>query len=287
MNRTTNTAILLIDSADRKGLVATISEFLYRHGANILHADQHQDNDLKLFFMRVEWDLSEFDVDEQTFLEQFSPIAAEFGMRWRLEWGARRPAVAIFVSRQLHCLIDLLHRYQIGELPCTIPIILSNHLDAQRFAEFYRIPFHHIPVSAETKSEAETKQIQLIEANHVSLIVLARYMQVLSPAFVARYPRRIINVHHSFLPAFSGAKPYHAAFERGTKLIGATSHYVTDVLDEGPIIEQDVLRVSHRDGIDDLIQKGRDVERIVLSRGVKWHLEHRILGYANKTVVFD
>jgi formyltetrahydrofolate deformylase len=287
MNRNTDTAILLIDSADRKGLVATISEFLYRHGANILHADQHQDNDLKLFFMRVEWDLSEFELNEETFVQQFSPLAAEFGMRWRLEWGPRRPAVAIFVSRQLHCLIDLLHRYQIGELPCTIPMIISNHTDAQRFAEFYHIPFHYVPVSAETKAEAEAKEIQLIEAHQVRLIVLARYMQVLSPAFVARYPRRIINVHHSFLPAFSGAKPYHGAFERGVKLIGATSHYVTDVLDEGPIIEQDVLRVSHRDGIDDLIQKGRDVERIVLSRGVKWHLEHRILGYANKTVVFD
>jgi formyltetrahydrofolate deformylase len=287
MSPAKNTAILLIDSADRKGLVATIADFLYLHGANILHADQHQDNDLKLFFMRVEWELSEFELDEESFLRKFAPIAAEFGMRWRLEWGPKSPVVAIFVSKQLHCLIDLLHRYQIGELACTIPFILSNHTDAQRFADFFEVPFHHIPVSSETKVEAETKQIELIEGNRVDLIVLARYMQVLSPAFVARYPRRIINVHHSFLPAFTGPKPYHAAFERGVKLIGATSHYVTDILDEGPIIEQDVMRVSHRDRTEDLIQKGRDVERIVLSRAVQWHVQHRILGYANKTVVFD
>lgn len=282
-----STAILLINCPDRKGLVATIADFLYRHDANILHADQHQDNDLKLFFMRVEWELTEFGLDESAFSAKFGPIAAEFGMRWRLEWGSRPPAVALFVSKQLHCLIDLLHRYQIGELPCTIPMIVSNHNEAHRLADFYEIPFHYTPLSPGAKADTEAQQIQLIESNHVDLIVLARYMQVLSPGFVARYPRRIINVHHSFLPAFSGAKPYHAAFERGVKLIGATSHYVTDILDEGPIIEQDVIRVSHRDRTGDLIQKGRDIERMVLSRAVQWHLQHRILGYANKTVVFD
>jgi formyltetrahydrofolate deformylase len=281
------TAILLINSPDRKGLVASIADFLYHHNANILHADQHQDNELKLFFMRVEWELDEFELDQESFRRKFAPIAAEFNMRWRLEWLPQRPVVAIFVSKFLHCLIDLLHRYQTGELPCTIPLIISNHTDAKPYADFYGIPFHHIPVTAGTKAEAEAKQIELIQANGVHLIVLARYMQVLSPAFVTRYPRQIINVHHSFLPAFTGAKPYHAAFERGVKLIGATSHYVSDVLDEGPIIEQDVVRVSHRERIEDFIQKGRDVERLVLSRAVQWHVQHRILGYANKTVVFD
>ncbi len=280
-------AILLIDCPDRKGLVAAIADFLYRHGANILHADQHQDNEQKFFFMRVEWDLADFDLDEPSFEREFRPIASEFGMHWRVEWGPKRPAVAMFVSRYQHCLVDLLHRYQIGELPCTIAMIVSNHTDAGPLAGFYKIPFHHIPVSAANKAEAEARELELLEAGGVALIVLARYMQVLSPDFVARYPRQIINVHHSFLPAFSGARPYHAAFERGVKLIGATSHYVTNVLDEGPIIEQEVIRVSHRDRADDLVQKGRDVERIALSRGVQWHLEHRILCYGNKTVVFD
>jgi formyltetrahydrofolate deformylase len=287
VNEAKRTAILLIDCPDRKGLVAAIAEFLYRHGANILHADQHQDNGQKLFFMRVEWDLESFNLDIDTFRRDFAAIASPFEMRWRLEWGPERTPTAIFVSRHLHCLVDLLHRYQIGELRCTIPFIVSNHMDAKPLADFYGIAFHHIPLTPETKGEAEAKELSLIEANGVRLIVLARYMQVLSPEFVARYPRQIINVHHSFLPAFSGAKPYHAAYERGVKLIGATSHYVTNVLDEGPIIEQDVMRISHRDSVDDLIQKGRDLERVVLSRGVQWHLEHRILCYANKTVVFD
>jgi formyltetrahydrofolate deformylase len=282
-----NTAILLIDCPDRKGLVAGIADFLYAHGANILHADQHQDNELGLFFMRVEWDLDGFDLDDAAFRAAFPAIAGPFGMRWRLEYSARRPAVAIFVSRYQHCLVDLLHRYQAGELACRIPLVIGNHPDARAITEFYGIPFHHITVPAEGKQCAEQRQIDLLERNAVDAIVLARYMQVLSPAFVARYPRRIINVHHSFLPAFSGARPHHAAFERGVKLVGATSHYVTDVLDDGPIIEQDVTRVSHRDGLEDFVQKGRDLERVVLSRAVRWHLEHRILCYANKTVVFD
>jgi formyltetrahydrofolate deformylase len=195
--------------------------------------------------------------------------------------------VAIFVSRDQHCLLDLLHRHQIGELRCRIPLIVSNHPDAERVAGFYHIPFHHLPADASNKPEAERRQLALLEDNQVDLVVLARYMQILSPDFVARYPQRIINVHHSFLPAFSGARPYQAAFRRGVKLIGATSHYVTDALDEGPIIDQDVTRVSHRYELEDFIQRGRDLERIVLSRAVRWHLEHRILCYANKTVVFD
>jgi formyltetrahydrofolate deformylase len=280
-------AILLIDCPDRKGLVAAIADFLYAHNANILHTDQHQDAELGLFFMRVEWDLAEFDLQIPAFREQFQPIAEKFQMRWRLELTANRPRVAIFVSRYDHCLADLLYRHHSGELACEIPLVISNHLDARRLAEFHGIGCHVLPVEADHKAEVERQQLALLEQNKIDLIVLARYMQILSPAFVARYPRSIINVHHSFLPAFAGGRPYHRAHERGVKLIGATSHYVTDELDEGPIIEQDVIRVSHRDQLDDLVQKGRDLEKTVLSRAVRWHIEHRILVYSKKTVIFD
>lgn len=282
-----NSGILLLDCADRRGIVAAIADFLYTHGANILHADQHQDNEAGMFFMRVEWSLDGFDLDGGTFHEQFGAIAREFHMRWRLAWSAQKPRIAVFVSRYQHCLLDMLHRHQIGETAGDIAMIVSNHPDAEPLASFYKIPFHYFPVVNASKLEIENREIDLLQQSHVDLIVLARYMQILSPRFVECYPRKIINVHHSFLPAFSGAKPYHAAFERGVKLIGATSHYVTADLDEGPIIEQDVIRVSHRDQVDDLVQKGRDLERIVLSRAVRWHLNHRILFYGNKTVVFD
>ncbi len=282
-----NTAILLIDCPDRKGLVASVAEFLYRHNANILHADQHQDNEQGLFLMRVEWDLEGFDIGVEEFRRQFARIADQFQMRWRLEMSTLRPKVAIFVSHYDHCIVDLLYRQQSGELACDIPCIISNHTTAQRIAEFYQIPFHLLPVTKENKAEVEAQQIQLLRDCGVDLLVLARYMQILSPAFVEQYPQRIINVHHSFLPAFMGAKPYHRAFERGVKLIGATSHYVTSELDEGPIIDQDVMRVSHRDQLDELIQKGRDLEKVVLSRAVRWHLDHRILVYNKKTVIFD
>jgi formyltetrahydrofolate deformylase len=281
------TGILLIDCDDRKGLVAAIAEFLYSRNANILHADQHQDEEHGLFLMRVEWDLDGFTLDEASFRREFAAVAGRFGMRWRLEYSLRPASVAILVSQYTHCLVDLLYLHQSGELPCEIPLVLSNHMDAQPITGFYGIRFHHIPVTAATKQEAEREQLRLLEASGADVVVLARYMQVLSPEFVRRFPGRIINVHHSFLPAFSGARPYHAAFQRGVKLIGATSHYVTEVLDDGPIIEQDVTRVSHRDQVADLVQKGRDLERVVLSRAVRWHLEHRILRYANKTVVFD
>jgi formyltetrahydrofolate deformylase len=280
-------AVLLLYCADRKGLVFGIAQFLLKHGGNILHADQHQDAELGLFFMRIEWSLAEFDLDEPGFAEAFAPVAQEYGFRWQLAFGESRPNVAIFVSRYQHCLVDLLYRHQIGELPCNLAMVVSNHEDARQLAGFYGVPFHFLPMDNRDKAAAEQEQLDLLEKNGVELVILARYMQVLSPAFVARYPRGIINVHHSFLPAFVGAKPYHAAFERGVKLIGATSHYVTEVLDEGPIIEQDVTRVSHRDRLQDLIGKGRDLERVVLSRAVRWHLEHRILCYGNKTVVFD
>ena len=281
------TAILLIDCPDRKGLVAAIGEFLYRHNANILHADQHQDPERNAFLMRVEWDLAGFDFDLVEFPEKFAPLATQHGMRWRLERSDRPHRLALFVSKYDHCLADLLYRHQSGELACEIPLVIANHPDAERWATFHKIPFHMIPVEPGKKAEAEATQLALLRENQIDLVVLARYMQVLSPQFVEQYPLRVINVHHSFLPAFSGAKPYHRAFERGVKLIGATSHYVTEELDEGPIIEQNVVRISHRDTLDDLLEKGRDMEKVVLSRAVRWHIDHRILVYDRKTVVFD
>ncbi|MGB9459166.1 MAG: formyltetrahydrofolate deformylase [Bryobacteraceae bacterium] len=280
-----DTAVLLIDCPDRKGLVAAVAGALYRHGANITHADQHQDHEAGLFFMRVEWALEGFALDP--FREEFNGIAGELNMRWRLALMAERPRVAIFVSQYLHCLVDLLHRQQTGELNCVIPLIVSNHSAAAPLAQFYGAQFRHVPVNAAEKDAAQAEHLRLLRDADIDLVVLARYMQILPAEFVAQYPERIINVHHSFLPAFMGAKPYHAAFERGVKLIGATSHYVTEVLDDGPIIEQDTVRISHRDQVADLVEKGRDLEKMVLSRAVRWHLEHRVLCYGNKTVVFD
>lgn len=282
-----NTATLLISCPDRKGLSAAIANFLYTYNANIIHADQHQDDTENLFLMRVEWDISDFTLDMSAFAPAFQPIADRFEMTWSVALSACRPKMAIFVSKYDHCLVDLLHRHKSGELNCEIPLIISNHEDCRPLAEYYGIPFHVIAVTKDNKQEAENAQRELLEANNVDLIVLARYMQVLSHKFTALYPQRVINIHHSFLPAFEGAKPYHRAFARGVKLIGATSHYVTEVLDDGPIIEQDVMRISHRDDIEMLIRKGRDLERMVLSRAVRAHLEHRILVYAKKTVIFS
>ncbi|MEQ1592519.1 MAG: formyltetrahydrofolate deformylase [Thiobacillaceae bacterium] len=282
-----HTAVLLISCPDQKGLVAAIAEFLLRHNANILHADQHQDAELKLFLMRVEWDMSGFDLDATQFSTAFAPIAERFGMTWRLAESARKPRLAIFVSKFDHCLADLLYRFQSGELHCELPIILSNHEDTRWMAEAYHIPFQYLAVAKDAKADAERLQLAILQDQRIDFIVLARYMQVLSPDFIRHYPNRIINIHHSFLPAFHGAKPYHRAFERGVKLIGATAHYVTETLDDGPIIEQDVARISHRDNLDDLIHKGADLEKVVLSHAVKWHLDNRVLVYANKTVIFD
>jgi formyltetrahydrofolate deformylase len=289
-----DSAVLLIDCPDRKGLVARVSGLLYEWGANILHADQHQDHDLGLFFMRVEFSLvdggasngegAKFDLEG--FKGAFAPLAAELGMRWKLSAGARRPRVALFCSQYLHCVVDLLHRWRAGELDCEISLIVSNHREVELLAAFYGILFQYVPVTAATRGEAEAEELAQLAKHEVELVVLARYMQILSPEFVAHYPAAIINVHHSFLPAFTGARPYHAAHARGVKLIGATSHYVTEVLDDGPIIEQDVARISHRDQVPDLVARGRDLERLVLSRAVRWHLDRRILCYGNKTVVF-
>ena len=282
-------AVLLIDCPDRKGLVALVSSLLYEQSANILHADQHQDHELGLFFMRVEWALEGDSPQDDlaAFEKAFTPLAAQLEMRWQLRRVNQKPRVAIFCSQYLHCIADLLHRASDGELACEIALVVSNHRAAESLADFHGVPFVHIPVTPDTREDAEAKQLSLLESFEIELVVLARYMQILTESFVTRYPAAIINVHHSFLPAFIGARPYHAAHARGVKLIGATSHYVTAVLDDGPIIEQDVARISHRDQVEDLIARGRDLERIVLSRAVRWHLERRILCYGNKTVVFD
>jgi formyltetrahydrofolate deformylase len=281
-----NSAILLISCPDRKGEVATIADFVYRHNGNILHADEHADEESGLFLMRVEFDPKDFDIDLADFGKHFSPVAEAFQMTWQLAQSSLRQRMIILVSKYDHCLVDLLYRHKSGELACDIPLIISNHSDNQAIADFYRIPYAIVPVTKENKAQAEAKIQSLIDEQKPDFMVLARYMQILSNEFVNRYPQRIINIHHSFLPAFVGARPYHQAFERGVKLIGATSHYVTEVLDDGPIIEQDVVRVSHRDTVEDLIRKGRDLEKVVLSRAVRWHVENRVLLYGNKTVVF-
>lgn len=285
MRRAPDTLILLLLCPDAPGLVAQVSRFLWRRGANILHADQHEDEGL--FFMRVEWERAGFSLDEKGFSQAFSPIARKFSMRWRL-YAMREPMrLAVFVSKALHCLADLLFEERTGSLPGEIACVISNHEDVLPLCDFHQKPFFHLPVSPETKPQAEKEAQDLLREFGVKLTVLARYMQVLSPEFVHRWPMGIINIHHSFLPAFSGAKPYAQAFRHGVKLIGATSHFVTEELDAGPIIEQDVIRVSHRDRLEDFIQKGQDLERVVLSRAVRWTCAHRVLAYANKTVVFD
>lgn len=282
-----NSAILLLQCPDRKGLDAAIADFIYWHGGDILHFEQHQAGEERFYFGRVEWDLTGFEFDLKDFPKWFSPIAEQFSIRWRITTSSYRPRVAIFVSKYDHCLVDLLYRQRIGELACELPLMISNHPDARHHADFYGIPYHVIPVSKENKPEAERRALDLLRKNSIELIVLARYMQVLSSDFIKQYPQQIINIHHSFLPAFVGAKPHQQAFQRGVKLIGATAHYVTEVLDDGPIIEQDVARISHRDALEGLVQKGRDLEKMVLSRAVRWHIENRILLYGNKTVIFE
>jgi formyltetrahydrofolate deformylase len=282
-----NSAILLVQCPDQKGIDATLADFIYRHDGNILHFEQHQAGEERFYLARIEWDLNGFQLDLKDFPRKFAPIAEKFSMNWHVALGSYRPRVAIFVSKYDHCLVDLLYRQRIGELACDIPLIISNHPDAKRHADFHGIPYHIIPVTKENKPEAERQEIELLCRHNIDLIVLARYMQVLSSDFIARYPQQMINIHHSFLPAFVGGKPHHQAYERGVKLIGATAHYVTEALDDGPIIEQGVARISHRDALEDLVEKGRDLEKVVLSRAVRWHIESRILLYSNKTVIFE
>jgi formyltetrahydrofolate deformylase len=283
----TDTVTLLVSCPDQKGLVAGISSFIFRHGGNILLSDQYTDLEAGVFLARFEWRGEGFQIPQDQIAQSFQPLAQEFGMQFEIHFSDHIPRVALFASRLPHCLEDLLQRQQAGEFKAEIAVVISNHTDAGVIASRYRVPFLHFPVTPETKRMQEAAELRELRARGVELIVLARYMQVLTEDFIAAYPNRIINIHHSFLPAFVGAKPYHQAFERGVKLIGATGHYVTMHLDEGPIIEQEVVRVSHRDSIEDMIRKGRDLERTVLGRAVRLHLGHRVLPYGNKTVVFD
>ena len=280
-------ATLLVSCADRRGIVAALAQVLYGHGANILDSDQHTDPLAGQFFQRLHFDLTDLQTDRGTLERAIAEVAERFGMRYELRYRKRQKRVALFVSRYDHCLYDLLLRHQSGELRCELPSIVSNHPDLSRVAQQFGVDFQVIPVTAETKPEAEAAQLTLLRELNIDLLVLARYMQILSPQFVAGFSGKIINIHHSFLPAFVGGKPYHQAYQRGVKLIGATAHYASAVLDEGPIIEQDVIRCSHRDSIDDLVRKGRDLEKVVLARAVRLHLEDRVLEYGNKTVVFD
>jgi formyltetrahydrofolate deformylase len=281
------TATLLISCRDQTGIVASVSDFLYRNSGNIIHADQHTDQEESVFLQRVEWQLEGFDVPREGIAEAFAPIAERFGMDWTLHFSDNVRRVALFTSKLSHCLYDILARSRMGEFRAAIPLIISNHDDHASIAGDFGIPFHHLAVTPENKAAQEAKAIELLDTADADVIVLARYMQVLSADFVARYPNQIINIHHSFLPAFAGARPYHQAHERGVKIIGATAHYVTPDLDQGPIIEQELARVSHRDAVEDLVRKGRDLEKIVLSRALDLHLRNRILVYGNKTVVFD
>ena len=280
------TATLLVCCPDRKGLVAALAQLLYGHGANILDADQHTDPVAGQFFQRIKFDLSELHTDRTSLETAISEVAARFSMSWRIADGVHRSKTAIFVSKYDHCLYDLLLRKRAGELSTDISMVISNHPDLQAVADQFGVPFHHLPISKETKRAQEEEALDLLRAADVDLVVLARYMQVLTGDFLKSYEGQVINIHHSFLPAFMGSKPYHRAFERGVKLIGATAHYATADLDEGPIIEQDVVRCSHRDSVQDLVRKGRDLEKVVLARAVRWHLDDRILVYDNKTVVF-
>jgi formyltetrahydrofolate deformylase len=280
-------ATLLVTCPDRRGIVAALAQLLYGHGANILDADQHTDPQAGMFFQRIRFDRSQIHTDRTALTAAIREVAERFAMTWRLSYADRRQRVAIFVSKYDHCLYDLLLRQRAGELCCEIPLIVSNHPDLKPVADQFGIPFEVFPIRADNKHAQEQREIARIEALAVDLVVLARYMQVLSPEFTAAYPARIINIHHSFLPAFMGGKPYHQAHLRGVKLIGATAHYATTDLDEGPIIDQDVARCSHRDSVGDLIRKGRDLEKLVLARAVRGHLDDRVLVYGNKTVVFD
>ncbi|HOI49859.1 MAG TPA: formyltetrahydrofolate deformylase [Prolixibacteraceae bacterium] len=282
------TAILLIHCPDKQGLLALVTEFINSNNGNILYLDQHVDREEKLFYMRIEWDLCHFSIPKEKIADYFSTlIAQKHQMTFQIHFAEEKPRMAIFVSKMSHCLFDLLARYTAGEWNVEIPLIISNHPDMADVARRFDIDYHLFPINKENKAEMEAHEIALLEKYQIDFIVLARYMQIISDSFIAHYPHRIINIHHSFLPAFVGAKPYHAAYERGVKLIGATSHYVTTELDAGPIIKQEVTHVSHKDTVHDLIAKGRDLEKIVLSKAVNKHIERKILVYNNRTVVFS
>jgi formyltetrahydrofolate deformylase len=279
-------ATLLIHCPDRPGLVHDVTGFILAHSGNIVDLQQHIDPAADAFFMRLEWSLAGFQLEPEEIMGRFAALARRHEMQVTLHFSERKQRVGLFVSKENHCLYDLLARHEAGELPIEIPLIVSNHRILEPAAERFGIPFHYFPITPETKADQEAAQLELLRAAAVDTVVLARYMQIISPALIAAYPNQIINIHHSFLPAFVGAKPYHQAFERGVKLIGATSHYVTEELDQGPIIHQDVTRVSHEDSVGDLIRRGRDLEKTVLAQALWLHVRHRVLAYENKTIVF-
>lgn len=279
---------ILIHCPDQSGIISAITGFIHNKGGNIVYLDQHVDEELSVFFMRLESEFSNNTIAFTKFKEEFEiKLAIPYEMKWSIHLGNLKPRMAIFVSKYNHCLYDLLSRYKAGELEVEIPFILSNHEEAKHIAEQFEIPFYYVPVTKETKAEAEKKQLELLKSHNTDFIVLARYMQIISSKIIDHFPNKIINIHHSFLPAFAGAKPYHAAFDRGVKIIGATSHYVTEALDGGPIIEQDVTMVSHSHRVKDFIAKGRDLEKIVLSRAVQLHVNRKTMVYNNKTVIFS
>ncbi|MBE8989133.1 formyltetrahydrofolate deformylase [Nostoc sp. LEGE 12450] len=283
---TNPTATLLISCPDQRGLVAKFANFIYSNGGNIIHADQHTDFAAGLFLTRIEWQLEGFNLPREFIAPAFNAIAQPLSAKWEIRFSDTVPRIAIWVSRQDHCLFDLIWRQRAKEFMAEIPLIISNHANLKVVAEQFNIDFQHVPITKDNKSEQEAKQLELLRHYKIDLVVLAKYMQIVSADFINQFPQ-IINIHHSFLPAFIGANPYHRAFERGVKIIGATAHYATADLDAGPIIEQDVVRVSHRDEVDDLVRKGKDLERIVLARAVRSHLQNRVLVYGNRTVVFE
>jgi len=280
-------AVLLLSCSDQPGIVAAVAGFIAEHGGNIVHAEQHTDFEERIFFQRVEFELDGLSIEREAIGDAFAPIARRFAMDAEVRFTGERQRVAVLVSGHAHCLKDLLYRWQSGELHADIPVVISNHADHGNLVEFHGAKYVHLPVTKETKLQQEAGILAALDEHRIDLVVLARYMQVLSDTFVSRYRNRIINIHHSFLPAFVGAKPYHQASRRGVKIIGATAHYASEDLDEGPIIEQDVARITHRDSVEDLVRKGRDLEKLVLARAVLAHLEHRVLPYANRTVVFS
>ncbi len=287
MTTNSNTAVLLLSCPDRAGLVSRITHFIFERGGNIVDLDEHVSGDEGIFTIRVAWEMDNFSISKDDLIEAIKPLAKEFNADWKISFSDPSPKVAIFVSKFDHCLHDILWRYKAGELTCEIKLIISNHPDLEGLAAFYKMPFFVFKKSKENKAEQEKAEQKLLKENNIDTIVLARYMQILSDNFCRNYPNQIINIHHSFLPAFIGGNPYKQAYQRGVKIIGATSHYVTADLDEGPIIEQDVIRVTHKDNLKDMVRKGRDLERVVLARALKAHLEKRVMVLNNRTVVFE
>lgn len=288
INHTQETATLLLYCPDKEGIILAVTDFIFKNGGNVVELDQHTDIENQIFFMRVKWELSQFKIPSDKIGEYFSTLIAQpFAMKWQLHQSEKTPNIAVFVTKLSHCLYDIISRVSTSEWNATIKVIVSNHQLLEPLAKKFDIPFVYLPITTENKQEQEAKQLAVMQEYDIDLIVLARYMQIVSDGFIKRFPNKIINIHHSFLPAFPGARPYHSAFERGVKVIGATSHYVTEELDAGPIIEQDVTQVSHKNSIGDLKRKGRDLEKLVLSRAIYHHIQRKVLVYNNKTIVFD